>query len=315
MGRPVVVLGAGAVGSLFGARLASAGVEVLLVGRPDHVAAIRASGLRVEGTDPGTFAIPAATAVPTGELVPAVLVTVKSFDLAAACAELARALPPTPTALLGNGLGIEATASEALRAGGWTDPERYLVRAVTTVPATWLGPGRIRASGTGEVVLPGATGPAAGAVQRLAELLGRGAWTLRTTSDLAMELWRKVAVNAAINPVTALHGIPNGALAEGSPRAEALALLDEAVAVARASGHGLEPATARADFDRVVRATAENRSSMLQDLERGRPTEIDAISGEILRRGAAAGLTLPATRRAVEAIRRAAARRAGPAQP
>jgi 2-dehydropantoate 2-reductase len=314
MDPPVVVLGAGAVGSLFGARLAARGVAILLVGRPDHVAAIRRDGLSVEGLAPARVELPAAIAVPRGSTARAVLVTVKAFDLEEACGELARAIAPTPTALLGNGLGIEATAVGALRAGGWPRPEASVVRAVHTVPATLLGPGRVRASGTGEVVLPEPSGPAAGAVRLLAEVLGGGPWSLRRTPHLDLELWRKAAVNAAINPVTALRRVPNGALNAGAPREEALGLLDEAVHVAEACGAALDLSTARADLDRVVRATAENRSSMLQDLERGRPTEIDAISGEILRRGEARGLTLPATRRAVASVREAVARRASAAQ-
>ncbi len=315
MERPVVVLGAGAVGSLFGARLAARSTEVLLVGRSEQVRAITAEGLVIEGLEPGTYAVPAASRLPTGLAARAVLVTVKSFDLAGACRELARALAPTPTVLLGNGLGIERTALEALRAGGWGSPEASLVRAVHTVPATWLAPGRIRATGTGEVVLPEARGPAREAIRQVAELLATGPWTLRRTPDLEAEVWRKAAVNAAINPVTALHRVPNGALADGPLRDEALELLAEAVQVARASGRALELSTARSDLERVVRATAENRSSMLQDLERGRPTEIDAISGELLRQGEAAGLALPATRRTVEAVRRAVAQRSGTAQP
>jgi 2-dehydropantoate 2-reductase len=313
----VVVLGAGAVGSLFGARLAAAGVPVLLVGRRAHVEAVRARGLVVEGVAPGTYRPDAATEVPRGIRASAVLVTVKSFDLASALDGLARAVPPTPTALLGNGLGLEAIAREALQGAGWPAVDAWLVRGVHTVPATLLGPGRVRASGTGEVVLPTpqAAGVAARAVEEVSTLLTRAGIPVRTSPEFDLELWRKAAVNAAINPVTAARGVPNGALLDGPARDEAKRLLEEAVAVARGSGVDLSLATARADLDRVVRATAENRSSMLQDVERGRPTELDAISGEILRRGAKLGLELPATARAVEAVRRKLAKPRRATQP
>jgi 2-dehydropantoate 2-reductase len=304
--RAIVVFGAGAVGSLFAARLVSAGEKVLLVGRPAHVAAIRADGLTVEGVDPGTFRPEAVTELAPGTRAEAALLTVKSFDLATAAGLLGRALAPAPTALLANGLGLEEVARHALRGAGWARPETVLVRGVHTVPATLLGPGKVRASGTGEVVLPDPTlaGEATAAVEAFVDLFTRGGFRVRTSRAFELELWRKAAVNAAINPVTALRGVRNGALAEGPARAAAELLLSEAVAVARRSGVDLGMDMALADLARVVRATAENRSSMLQDIERGRPTEMDAISGEILRRGRACGLSLPATARAIDGVRR-----------
>jgi 2-dehydropantoate 2-reductase len=306
-----VVLGAGATGSLFGARLAAAGETVLLVGRREHVAAIRAHGLAIEGTAPGRFRLEAAERLPSTGTFDLVLVTVKSFDLPGASVALGRSLAATPTALLGNGLGIERTALHGLQEGGWDRPERFVVRAVHTVPATLLGPGRVRASGSGEVLVPApeSAGPAERTVRLLLDLFGRVGIPVRATPNFERELWRKAIVNAAINPLTALHGVVNGRLAEPPLQAEAGQLLAEAVQVAQAAGMAISPEEATADLARVVRATAENRSSMLQDLERGRPTEIDAISGEILRRGEAFGLRLPATAGVVERLKR----RLGPA--
>jgi len=312
----VVILGAGAVGSLFGARFSAAGEDVLLVGRPAHVEAIRAHGLTVEGTEPGTFSLEATATLPGGTRADAVLLTVKSFDLAEASAELARAVAPTPTALLGNGLGIEGTAAGALRTAGWPEPERSLVRAVHSVPATWLAPGKVRASGTGEVVFPEPTaaGAASAATASLISLFARSRFEVRTSATFDLEVWRKAVVNAAINPVTAVRRVVNGALRDGPAREEAELLLEEAVGVARRAGVDLSLATARADLERIVRATAENRSSMLQDVERGRPTEVRAISEEILRRGLGYGLELPATRRAVAEVHRTVARARRPTQ-
>jgi len=297
----ILVIGAGATGSLFGARLASAGESVLLVGRAEHVTAVRARGLVVEGVDPGTYRLEAVTQVGAGVRAEAALLTVKSFDLASAATELGRATSPIPTALLGNGLGIEETALDALRAAGWPEPERSVVRIVHTIPATFLGAGRVRASGAGDVILPAPdpAGPAAYALETFATLFVRGGFSVRRSSTFEREVWRKALVNAAVNPVTALRRVPNGALLSGEARAEAELLLGEALAVARRAGVKLEFSETVADLERVVRATAENRSSMLQDVERGRPTEIEAISGEILRRGRAFGLELPATERVV----------------
>lgn len=304
----VVLFGAGAVGSLFGARFAAAGVPVLLIGRAAHVEAIREHGLRIEGTDAGTFHPPAATELPQRLSADAALLTVKTFDLAAAATVVGRRLAPLPLLLPQNGLGIEAVAGTALRSAGWADPTPWVVRAVHSVPATFVRPGVIRAAGTGEVVLPEPRGGGSEPVARFAELFRRAGIPVRLAPSIEREVWRKALVNAAVNPVTAAHRVLNGELLGGPRRAEAVRLLAEALSVAAALGFAVAPDEAEAELDRVVRATAQNRSSMLQDLDRGRPTEIEAISGEILRLGTAHGLDLPATRAIVERIRAEAAR-------
>jgi 2-dehydropantoate 2-reductase len=125
---------------------------------------------------------------------------------------------------------------------------------------------------------------------------------VRVEQDREREIWRKVLVNAAINPVTADHGIPNGRLLLDPYRGQALQLLDEALSVAQAEGVRFTDTDAQRELWRVVRATSDNRSSMLQDLDRGRRTEIDSISGAILDLGRQRGLSLPATDRIVQRI-------------
>jgi 2-dehydropantoate 2-reductase len=300
----IVVFAAGAIGSLLGASLAHAGHDVLLVARADHAAAIRESGLRITGSLVETVALRAETAVPPDFEPEGVLLTAKTFDLPASAGLLAIEVPsPVPTLLPQNGLGVEDPVRASLAAGGWPDTDRWVVRAVNTIPATLLGPGEVRAAGNGELVLGRARGPSATASRTLVRLFHGTDVPVRIVDDLEREVWRKALLNAAVNPVTALHGVPNGRLLEEPYRTESIALLEEALATARACGFDFKEKEVRADLDRVLRATAENRSSMLQDVDRGRRTEIQAISGEILRRGTAKELDLPATRKAVDAIR------------
>lgn len=299
----VVVFGAGAVGSLLGAYLDRAGHSVLLIARPAHVAAIREGGIRLVGTVEGTFRVEAATELPPGPAPEAVLITVKTFDLARAATSVAQGVRPgTPVLLPQNGLGIEALAASGFRAGGWEESDPALVRAVNSLPATLVGPGEVRVSGDGEIVLPEARGEAAPSIELFGRLLREAGLRVRSVPDLNREIWRKAVVNAAVNPVTALHGVVNGTLLAPPYRDEATRLLEEAARAARAEGVALSDAEARVDLDRILRATAENRSSMLQDLERGRPTEMEAISGEILRVADLHGLDLPATRAALAAV-------------
>jgi 2-dehydropantoate 2-reductase len=303
----VAVVGAGAVGSLMGARLGEAGHEVLLVGRAEHVAEIRSIGLKITGAVHGTFRLRADEAIPADFRPEAILWTVKTFDLDASAPLLVRGSPkPVPTLLPQNGLRVEERAVPALRAAGWADPERVVVRAVTFVPATFVAPGKVRATGRLEMVLPAPTGASAAAARLFGSLLTSAGIAVRLSAILERDVWQKAVVNAAINPVTALHGVTNGALAAEPLRAEALELLEEARRAAETAGYRFSPEETRREFDRVVTATADNRSSMLQDVDRGRATEVEAISGEILRTGEAAGLDLPATRRVADALRRRA---------
>jgi 2-dehydropantoate 2-reductase len=313
----IVIVGAGAVGSLFGAALYSAGHDVLLVGRPDHVAAIRTNGLTIQGPRPRTVRVPATTDVGRSR-ADAVLVTVKTFHLRPTATAVAREIdPPAPVLLLENGLGIESVAEAGLRDGGWSVPGAWVVRGINSVPSTWIAPGIVRETGSGEVLLPSPEDPIAGHAHAplFRDLLEGAGIPVRLVRDFSREVWRKALVNAAINPVTALHGVPNGALLREPLRTEAVRLLREAQAAGRAAGLEFADHEADGDLERVARATAENRSSMLQDLDRGRPTEIDAISGELVRIAATHGLDLPATRAAVAEIQARAASGARRPQP
>jgi 2-dehydropantoate 2-reductase len=141
----------------------------------------------------------------------------------------------------------------------------------------------------------------------LAELFRAAGLAAEVADPIEPHLWAKLVVNAAINPVTALARRPNAYVFEDpSAAARAGALAREAAAVAAAAGITLPYPDPVAYVGDVVRATAANRSSMLQDLERGRPTEIDAINGEVLRLGRELGVATPENERVLDEVRRAA---------
>ena len=313
----ILVLGAGAIGSLLGADLQEGGNSVLLVGRAEHVAAIQNDGLKISGSRPRTVRMDAATEVPAGAEPEVVLVTTKTYGLVQAATDLGHALTPRPTLLLQNGLGILPTARNAFASAGWAGPSTYLVQGVNLIPATWVRPGEVREAGVGEILLPvpSEAGPAAGAARLFRMVLDGARVPVEAVPEFEREVWRKALLNAAVNPVTAARGVTNGELLVEPGRTEALRLLGEALAVARAAGFDFTSEELTRDFERVVRATASNRSSMLQDLERGRPTEIEAISGEILREAARHGLDLPATRAIVAEVTARASRAPSRPQP
>jgi len=306
----VVVFGAGAVGSRFASALARSGLSVTVIGRTSHVAAIASRGLVVEG-EPGPPAVVSALeALSPRTVADVILLTVKSYDVGAAGEAIAKATPnPVPVVALSNGLGIEAALADGLRAGGWAEPTAWTLRAVHTIPARRIDPGVVRATGTGEIVL-GQNPSLPDWPERLRAAFERAGLPARITESIDREVWRKALVNAAINPVTADHGIPNGRLVDEPWRGQALALLREALRAAAAEGYEFDAGEAERTVFTVARATSQNRSSMLEDLDHGRPTEVDAISGAIAAAGRRHGIPMPATERAIERIRTREAERA-----
>jgi 2-dehydropantoate 2-reductase len=186
---------------------------------------------------------------------------------------------------LQNGLGNRETLEQTLGA-------QRVALGVTTVGAYLVEPGLVQAAGAGMVSL--------GEHPRLSfikELLEKAGFNVRVVQDANALLWNKLIVNAAINPLTAILGVSNGALLENE---DARALMGEvareAAAVALAQGIQLTDPDPAALAEAVARRTAANRSSMLQDILRHAPTEIDAICGAIVRAGQQTGVPTPITR-------------------
>lgn len=295
----VLVAGAGAVGSVIGGMLAAAGLRVTLLGRTSHLARIAAEGLVLEGLWGEQRVREMALATTADELggsFDAVLLTVKSFDTAATLAAVRGLVAPGGCVIsLQNGLG---NVEQVVAAVG---PDRALGGRVifgAVVPA----PGVARVTVCADPLALGAAVAGTQAADTLAH-----AWTERLaaagiptehTASLQAHLWTKIFYNAALNPLGALFGQPYGALA-ADPDARAVmdVVIDECFAVAGARGVVPLVATAAAYRDvfygRLVPSTAHHRSSMLQDLERGRPTEIEAINGCIWRYGREAGIPTP----------------------
>jgi 2-dehydropantoate 2-reductase len=299
MGLCVLVAGAGAVGSVVGGLLATAGHRVTLLGRPGHLEAVAARGLRLEGLW-GDHRVRdltlATTATEIGGPYDAILLTVKSFDTAAMLAATVGALAPDGCVIaLQNGLGNVEQVVAAVGA------ERALGGRVI-FGATLPSPGVARVTVFADPIALGAALAGAAAAERRArewtEHFAAAGIPTELTTSLQAHLWTKIFYNAALNPLGALLGQPYGALA-ADPDGRALMddVFDECFAVAAA--RGVVPLVPTADayrelfYGRLVPATAHHRSSMLQDLERGRPTEIEAINGCIWRYGREAGIPTP----------------------
>lgn len=287
----IAVIGTGALGCLLAATL-QPGHDVVMVGRwAAQIEAIAARGLTLIAPDGNRsrHAIPAtadpATLPKTSDLA---LVAVKSRQTARAAHDSAVALGASGGlgVTFQNGLGHLAMLQAALT------PERATL-AVTSQGATLEGLATVRHAGHGPTTIgvPDQLSPAARELaHRLAAALREAGWACDLSPDVDDLVWQKLAVNAAINPLTAVLGVSNGALVADARLAAVLdAAAREVAAVAKATGIPLDEDEAAARARQVARDTAGNRSSMLQDIERGVPTEIDAICGAVVDAAAEVG--------------------------
>jgi len=264
---------------------------VVLVGRDPHVSAVRERGLRVTGVD-SFEASPAATTDGTGLDADLAIVTVKAYDTAAAAHDLATGDVDAAVSLQ-NGLGNEETL-----AAGLVCP---IVAGTTTHGAMLSEPGVVEWTGRGEVTVgnwrvddgDGDATTGTDPASRVAAAFRAASVDADVDRDIRHRLWTKLAVNAAINPITALARIRNGRVFEGPTAEYAERAAAEVARVARAEGVGLDADAVTEEARAVARRTADNRSSMLQDLAAGRRTEIDVISGVVAERADEHGIEAP----------------------
>lgn len=297
----ILVMGAGAIGSVIGGLLAQAGHTVALVGRAGHMDAIAARGLRITGIW-GDHVVSGLLTSTAPEQAPplaydALLICTKAYDTAAA---VDAALPHVPARALvvslQNGLGNVETI--AARAG----PERTVGgRVIFGADMVQEGAVRVTVFG-GDVLLghPDGRTPPPGLRELAAALTAAGVPT-QATPEVMGYIWGKVLYNACLNPLSALLDLPYGALAEhAGTRAIMREVIAEAFAVAHAEGVRLlwESPTAyeRLLFGELVPPTAAHYASMRADLQRGRRTEIDALNGALVRLGERHGLATPTNR-------------------
>lgn len=301
--RRIAVVGPGALGTVFAARIADAGhAEVAVLDhRPDRAARIARDGL-VLATDEGRLRTPIHATADVAALgkPELVLVCVKCPALEAAGRSLQALRAPATILTIQNGLGV----LEALTSGLAGAAERHaLLRGVTYQAANRAADGVVRHVANLPTVIDG-SGPRRQAARRAVATLRTAGLPAEVTDDIGPALWRKLVVNAAINPLTALERVANGQVAERKDlRLRAAALATEAARVARAEGVAISDDEAVSTTLDAARQTAGNVSSMRQDIEAGRGTEIAFLGGALLRLALRHGLDLPETRRVTEAVR------------
>ncbi len=284
----VAVFGAGALGSLIGGLLSDRN-QVTLIGRERHMEAIRNEGLSVTGVVERVYHPTAKTTVEGMGEQEVVLITVKAYDTAAALRSIRPMVSPnTIVVSMQNGLNNADLITKEYGA--------LAVIALTSLGSTYLSPGRVCFAGRGETVVGSLTGNEE-ATAKIGSLFEEAGIPCRLTDDIESELWLKAIVNACINPITALRREMNGCIAL-HPQLKKLAreLCQEVSKAAEANQISLPVSDQFAKVMEVINLTSENKSSMLQDVEAGRRTEIDEITGELIRRGEEKGVELPRNR-------------------
>ena len=290
----IVVFGAGSLGSLVGGALArESRHDVTLVGRDPHVRAVRETSLELVGELEATTT-PSATTDGRNLTADLAIVTVKSFDTAAAAETLATGSYDAVLSLQ-NGMGNEETLATAL--------ESPVLAGTASYGALLREPGVIECTGIGDVVLGARVGGSSTRATRIGDLFSAAGLETTVADDMPRRLWEKLAVNAGINAVTALTRTENGSVLANEANGLSRAAARETARVARADDVELSNPVAIDVMESVAGDTAANTSSMHQDVLAERRTEIDAINGFVVDRGSELGLETPTNRLLTALIR------------
>lgn len=282
-------MGAGAVGLSVAARL-SLVCDVYAVSRKRHAEAIRSRGFLMTGIwGEGTYHFPCGESLPEDSGFDYVILTAKSQDTRAVCTQFAAAVAGTEVVSLQNGIGNEEVIAE------------YTSRVIGGTIITgfeWQGDGEVRVSvEAGPIRLGRFPSGTDSAVSALVEIFRAAGMNAEESRDIRVDLWGKTLYNSALNPLGAIMGVPYGDLAHPAAWHIIEQVVHEAFAVAAADG--VRPAWETPDEylaylrDVQLPATALHHSSMLQDLERGRPTEIASMNGAIVAKGRRHGIPTP----------------------
>jgi len=293
------IVGAGAMGSLLGGLLTLSGEEVWLVDIwKEHIDALRSNGLSIE--DQGeirTVRVNATEEVTSVGKADLVLFFVKTYHTEKAVSDaLVLQKENTIFLTLQNGLGNEEVICQQI------DRKKVLL-GVTNHGATFLGPGRIRHAGRGKTSVGELDGEMTDRVAQIAQVFRKAGIETEASVNIHDLIWAKLFVNIGMNALTALTGFKNGQLLHYPETLRLMeALVSEAVEVAKRKGIRIE-GNPLEKVKAVAEATRENRSSMGQDFDYKRKTEIDAINGAVVREAECLGIPAPFNRAITDLVK------------
>lgn len=284
----VSVVGPGALGCLYAGRLVRAGFRVHLIDyKQERINRLSKNGIEiVEGNKAERYHVHVTGHIPTMQDL--IIILVKSYST------VNLTLPPdTPVLTLQNGLGNVETLCKKTGA-------EHVLAGITTEASTLIEEGKVLHIASGTTIFGSWT---TASVKEPKEILEKAGFQVEITNSPSQVIWEKTAINAGINPLTAILNVPNGMLLKIREARELLReLVIEASKVAGTEGYRFSRSLVEV-AEEICEKTADNISSMLQDIRAGKRTEIEAISGEIVRRGTSAFLTTPRTKVVYQLIR------------
>ena len=284
--EPLLIVGTGAMACLFAARLSASAIPVFILGSwKEGLDTLRKNGVVLIRDNDKKQAYPVKVIPETNHQLKIrfAILLVKSWQTRRAAMQLCPYLDKDGLVLtLQNGVGNFETIAEIVGV------ERVCL-GVTTLGATLLGPGRVHPAGEGVIYLSFHS-----RLESLAEILRSAGFIIENVTDATALLWGKLVINSAINPITALLRVPNGeVLNRKTARALLRAAALESASVAASKGIKLPYPDPVIEAEEVAYRTSGNLSSMLQDVHRGTPTEIDSICGAIVSAGEQTGVPTP----------------------
>lgn len=277
----VSIIGPGAIGILFAVKLSECGINTTLIDyKPDRAKRLAENGLTVESAN-GTITARPKVALEIPGRQSLIIVATKAHATAGL-----RLPSGVPVLTIQNGLGNVESLCDLVGSAN-------IIAGTTSEACTYLEEGRVRHVAPGKSFIGAWTSCD---VTDAESALTKAGFDVEITDTPGQIIWEKVVISAGINPLTALLGVSNGRLLElPEPRQLIRDLVVEAAKIASTEGYRFSYSLVERT-EEICRETSENISSMLQDIRMGRRTEIDAISGEILRRGEMASLPAPRTR-------------------
>ncbi len=284
----VLVLGAGAIGSVFGALL-SKKKKVTLVGSKVHVETIRTQGLSLVGDIAQNFRLKAETRISTVSANTLLILSTKAHDSIRAVKQIKRMLrKDTVILVLQNGLGNEAIVKDAV------GDKVEVLRGLTMMAAELVAPGKIRVWQNETIVEAGTC------AKKIAALFNSCKLETRISENIRSEVWSKLVLNCVVNPLTALFNVRNDRVASETLKWVRREITRECAAVAKAEGIMFEM-----DYEALDKEIFgfANFSSMCQDVARGKKTEIEFLNGKIVELGRQHGIPTPVNQTMTSMIR------------
>ncbi|TFF68467.1 2-dehydropantoate 2-reductase [Candidatus Thorarchaeota archaeon] len=287
----IAIMGAGAIGSLYGGSLKMAGHDVVLIGRPNHVVSINQSGLKFSGVL-GEHSIDIEATANPRDVTQAdyVMITTKTYDTINAAREVEHLVRAgAKVVVLQNGLGTERQVAKVLDTSA-------VLRATTCFGAEILEPGAIEVTGKGLTEIGSHYEENTAAVHEFATALQESGFEVVESDNIEGVVWTKTIVNCGINPVGALTGLTNGEIhSNPALRGLVVKLVEETYRVVKALGVQLTTDDPVRYTLGTAKATGNNINSMLQDIRAMKRTEIESITGAVIRLGRELGVPTPAS--------------------